>query len=113
MRLEVLKLGTLAEDWDRVVAWHAANAPPGTLLLPPGATDGAIAAAEQQLSLELPEDLRDFYRMHDGLGGSWLLHHGEFLSLSDMVRSVERYCRWGREAEPMMRALGPPSDLWG
>jgi cell wall assembly regulator SMI1 len=74
-----------AESWRRIVAWYEANTPTGTLLLPPGASEGALAAAEAQLGFPLPDDLRSFYRLHDGLGGSWLLHYGEFLSLSALV----------------------------
>jgi hypothetical protein len=76
----------VAESWRRIAAWYEANTPPGTLRLPPGASEEMILVAEAEMGLRLPEGLRAFYRLHDGLGGSFFLHYGEFLSL-DLVLS--------------------------
>ena len=95
----------LAENWRRIVAWYEANTPPLTLNLPPGASEEGLNAAEMKLGVRLPDELRSFYRMHDGLGGSWLLHHGEFLSLENLVM------QWGWYAE-MERTENPADPLY-
>jgi cell wall assembly regulator SMI1 len=96
---------SLAENWRRIVAWYEANTPPGTLQLPPGASEEALDAAETKLGFRLPDDLRSFYQLHDGLGGSWFLHYGEFLSLSNLVM------QWGWYAE-MERTQNPADPLY-
>jgi cell wall assembly regulator SMI1 len=75
----------VAAYWGRIVAWYEANTPPGTLRLPPGIDEDLIQVAEAEIGLRLPGDVRTFYRMHDGLDGSSLLHYGEFLSLEFLL----------------------------
>jgi cell wall assembly regulator SMI1 len=109
---------TLAEDWRRIVAWYETNTPPDTLRLPPGATDEALDAAEAKLGLRLPDDLRWLYRLHDGLGGSWFLHYGEFLSLSFLVMQWGWYADMERTEDPadplyQTKAIsGPIKPVW-
>src|SRR3954467_14721384 len=52
--------------WDRIHAWLRDNAPEVLASLRPGASEGAIRAAERELGVTLPEDVREFYRIHDG-----------------------------------------------
>jgi len=75
----------VAVPWGRIVAWYEANTPPGTLRLPPGIDEELIQVAEAEMGLRLPDDVRAFYRMHNGLDGSSLLHYGEFLSLEFLL----------------------------
>ena len=108
----------LAENWRRIVAWYEAKAQPGTLHLPPGASEEALRAAEVQLGLRLPDDLRSFYRLHDGLGGSWFLHYGEFLSLGNLAMQLGWYAEMERTQDPadplyQTKALsGPIKPVW-
>jgi cell wall assembly regulator SMI1 len=104
----------MEEAWRRVVAWYVANTPPGTLLLPPGASEDAVRTAERQLGLKLPPDLRAFYRFNDGLGGKWLLHYGEFFSLAGLVDAwqAHRSLEQSQRAQ-MARGGWVPVDLTG
>jgi cell wall assembly regulator SMI1 len=110
--------GTLAENWGRIVAWYEVNTPSGTLRLPPGASPQALDAAEAKLGQRLPDDLRSFYRLHDGLGGSWLLHYGEFLSLDNLVMQWGWYADMERTEDPadplyQTKAVsGPIKPVW-
>jgi cell wall assembly regulator SMI1 len=105
-------------SWRRIVAWYEANTPPGTLCLPAGASQAAVGAAEAKLGLRLPDDLRSFYLRHDGLGGSWLLYFGEFLSLAGLVMQWEWYAEMERTADPadplyQTKAIsGPIKPVW-
>jgi cell wall assembly regulator SMI1 len=108
----------LAESWRRIVAWYEAHTPPGTLRLPPDASDEALAAAEAKVGFRLPGDVRSFYRLHDGLGGSWLLHYGEFLSLGNLVMQWGWYAEMDRTQDPadplyQTKAIsGPIKPVW-
>jgi cell wall assembly regulator SMI1 len=102
------------DAWRRIVAWYEANTPPGTLLLPPGATETAIRSAERAMGLSLPSDLRAFYRLHDGLGGKWLLHYGEFFSLAKMLDGWEAHRHLERSQRTQIAKGGwVPLDLNG
>jgi cell wall assembly regulator SMI1 len=108
----------VAENWRRIVTWYEANTPPGTLRLPPGVSEQSLSAAEEQLGLRLPHDLRSFYRLHDGLGGSSLLHYGEFLALSGLVMQWGWYADMERTEDPadplyQTKAIaGPIKPVW-
>jgi cell wall assembly regulator SMI1 len=111
--------GRVTESWKRIAAWYGVNTPPGTLRPPPGAAEGLLRETEAKLGTRLPEDVREFYRLHDGLGGSWLLHHGELLSLAGVLRQWEMYCEWqrkdgygiGPDWEPQQLS-GPIKPVW-
>jgi len=75
----------IAAHWGRIVAWYEANTPPGTLRLAPGIDEELIQVADAEMGLRLPDDVHAFYRMHNGLDGSSLLHYGEFLSLEFLI----------------------------
>jgi len=58
-------------DWNRVVdEFFLAADPDGEYDrdAPAGASPAAIATAEAAIGVSLPEELRDFYASHDGLG---------------------------------------------
>jgi cell wall assembly regulator SMI1 len=52
--------------FDRFHHWLAANAPAVLASLRPGATEQAVRAAEADLGLRLPADVKACYRIHDG-----------------------------------------------
>lgn len=101
----------MEEAWLRIVAWYGANTPPGTLRLPPGTTEEALQAAERRIGFKLPTDLRDFYRLHDGLSGKWLVHYGAFHSLAQLIAAWESH----RKLEPLQRGRAEwiPVELCG
>jgi cell wall assembly regulator SMI1 len=57
---------SVAESWARINEWLRANGLPARFSPPPGVSEQAIRAAEAAMGLELPEDLRESYRIHDG-----------------------------------------------
>ncbi len=104
----------VGESWRRIVTWYEGNTTPGTLVMPPGASEEMVLVGEAEMGLRLPEDLRAFYRLNDGLGGSFLLHYGEFLSLDRVVShyaSTPRPGDPGTEVEPF-RLAGPIRPTW-
>ena len=72
------------EAWQRIAAWCERYAPELLAGLNPGATDTEIADAEAHLGVTFPDDLREFYRLHDGQSetGYSPLPAGDWLSLS-------------------------------
>src|SRR5215471_12466816 len=52
--------------WDRIHFWLAGNAPLVLASLRPGATEEQIRAAERELGVTLPEDVKACYRIQDG-----------------------------------------------
>jgi cell wall assembly regulator SMI1 len=82
--------------WDRIHTWLEANTPVGYGSLRDGASANAIRAAETALGLELPDDLKASYHIHDGqdnepglIGGEgWML-----LSLKEVVEMWHEWCR--------------------
>lgn len=57
---------SIAQSWKRIETWLQTFAPTCAASLHPGATPEEIAEAETQLGLALPEDIKAFYRMHNG-----------------------------------------------
>jgi len=52
--------------WDRIHAWLVDNAPEVLASLQPGATDEQIRAAEKELGVSFPADVKAAYRTHNG-----------------------------------------------
>lgn len=79
--------------WARIETWLSLNAPSLLETLQPGARDAEIEELENQLSIQLPEDVKASYRIHDGQKdvGSPFLYGYEFLSLEDI------YMQWKLE----------------
>lgn len=89
--------------WDRLHVWLAANAPQVLASLRPGATTEQIRAAEAEMGLTLPDDVRAAYLVHDGQTGEALFEGRVWLPLADVVATWQR-----------MKGLledGPPADV--
>jgi cell wall assembly regulator SMI1 len=74
----------MEEIWTRIDAWLKVNAPKLFDTLQPGASDSQIQALENALSIQLPEDVKVSYRIHNGQSGSapgLIPEAQEFLSL--------------------------------
>jgi cell wall assembly regulator SMI1 len=72
--------------FDRIHVWLSANAPEVLASLRPGATEEQIRAAERELDVRLPEDVRAAYRIHDGCEGGKFLFGWVWLDLDCVVR---------------------------
>ncbi len=73
----------MQEIWTQIETWLMANAPSLLDLIQPGASDAQISELESLLSIQLPEDVRSSYRIHNGqVPHTYGLISGlEFLSL--------------------------------
>jgi cell wall assembly regulator SMI1 len=78
--------------WDRIHVWLSANAPEVLKSLRPGATDEQLRAAEAEMGVALPDDVKACYRIHDGQrckkGEMWpptFLYGLEWETLSDIL----------------------------
>jgi cell wall assembly regulator SMI1 len=74
--------------WQRIEAWLEKNAPEIRADLQRGASGADMTKAGRTLSVSLPDDLRQSYRIHDGTKGSGppLLGEWRLLSLSAIAR---------------------------
>ncbi|WP_223767319.1 SMI1/KNR4 family protein [Streptomyces huiliensis] len=55
-----------SESWHRIDAWLAAHAPSDAALLNPPAAEDDIRQAERVLGIQLPADLAESLRCHNG-----------------------------------------------
>jgi uncharacterized protein (TIGR02996 family) len=56
----------LGQTWVRIHSWLKMHCPVVLASLGPPATDEQFRAAEQAMGVELPEEVKDCYRIHDG-----------------------------------------------
>ena len=107
--------------WDRIHVWLAANAPEVLASLRPGATDEQIRAAEREMGVTLPEDVKACYRIHDGQGNvrySWppgFLYGFEWYSLESIVfqwRQMKDFIDGGIPDDWRKEPVGPVRDDW-
>jgi cell wall assembly regulator SMI1 len=103
--------------WDRIHVWLAANAPTVLQSLRPGATDEQIRAAEREMGVTLPDDVKAAYRIHDGNAGASFLHGRYWNSLEEMVkdwRSLKALYDDGESARSDVFVPGEAtrSDFW-
>jgi cell wall assembly regulator SMI1 len=56
----------LEEDWDRIHTWLEAHCPIVLASFGPPATDEQFREAERVMGIELPEEVKEVYRVHDG-----------------------------------------------
>lgn len=68
-----------------------ANATSSGIVLPPGASEAAVASAERALGATLPEEVRAFYRAHDGGGEERHCGGHRLLSLNGMVAAWQSW----------------------
>lgn len=73
----------MQEIWLRIEAWLRTNAPEHLDILASGASDVQISELEALLSIQLPEDIKSSYRIHNGQTSYdyGLINGCEFLSL--------------------------------
>ena len=71
--------------WKRIEKWLAENAPPLAGRLGKPATLGTIFRTEKALGVELPDDVRASYMVHNGTGDMNLFPSADYLSLEGMV----------------------------
>jgi cell wall assembly regulator SMI1 len=60
----------VAASWSRIKSWLRSNWPEALAELRPGASEEEIGATERHLGLMLPEEMKQFYRIHNGAGVS-------------------------------------------
>jgi cell wall assembly regulator SMI1 len=88
---------TIAESWNRIVAWLADHAPGYPFDLNPGADEKSIASFETDIGLELPGDFKESLRLHDG-GACWLPPiYGDFLRIDRILEQWATYRTWQEE----------------
>ena len=56
----------VADSWLRLERWYRIHAPDVIESLRSGATEQQISAIEAESGIQLPEDVRQSYRIHDG-----------------------------------------------
>jgi cell wall assembly regulator SMI1 len=76
---------TMKTIWDRIHVWLKDNAPVVLASLRPGASEKAIRAAEREMGVRLPDDVRACYRIHDGADLHSFLYGWEWLGLEGML----------------------------
>jgi cell wall assembly regulator SMI1 len=104
----------VVDAWARIEAWLATNAPTRSFSLPSGASKAEINRAERGLGCQLPEDVRESYRIHNGSNGIWLFQQGFLMPLGDAASHSSDYTVVGlwtgmlQCAEMMNDARGTP-----
>ncbi len=59
-------MSQISEAWDRILKWLGVHAPKTLDTLNPGASSAEIDEIERFLQIQLPEDVREFYRICNG-----------------------------------------------
>ena len=78
--------------WIRIEGWLRDHAPEIFEAMGEGASEEALAAAEETLELELPAELRHTLRRVDGIaraGGGGVLQSWELLSVEGIVQQYQ------------------------
>ena len=78
---------TIEEIWERIEIWLKRYAPNILSGFQPGATDEELEHAEAVLGVELPEDLKAWYRLHNGSNGRFFLDGWYLLNVKNLVAS--------------------------
>ncbi len=78
---------SVSDSWDRIEHWLQHHAPDAYRALRPGATDAALARAEEALGVRLPDAYRESLRRHDGQdpNGPWLVDGGQLCSFGALL----------------------------
>ena len=107
--------------WKRIAAWYSVNVPNEEFGLAPGASDEQIATFESATGVELPDDVKASYLMHNGgAAGQFepasLVHYGPFLSLDGMLSQWKFHREMeedGEYEERELEILDEPIDpIW-
>lgn len=96
-------MDSLQQIWARIETVLGRIAPKVLAAMPPGATEEEIGAAEAVMGVELPEDVKDSYRCHNGLPAVLIGWHAALYSLGEVVDD------WRERADD---AGDPPEDEW-
>lgn len=85
----------IATSWERVTRWHEAH---GVLKfqLAPGASKAQLAEAELALGIQLPDDVRISWELHNGglTDSAWILTYGDLLPIDRVVAQWNTYLEW-------------------
>lgn len=87
----------IERTWSRIEAWMATHAAEALDALRPGVSETTLSAAEERLTVELPQSLRRSLRRHDGQEWRWpsLIGFGILMPLEKMVVTGRQNERWG------------------
>jgi cell wall assembly regulator SMI1 len=84
------------ESWRRIVAWVSTQAPQTAAAIRPPATADELRATESAFPRSWPDDLREWYRLQDGLTSHQLFTgvlpgYAELLSLKGIAVAARQY----------------------
>jgi cell wall assembly regulator SMI1 len=80
----------MGELWKRIETWLRHHAPPLSAALAPGASPDGIRRAEAALHVQLPDDVRSSYAIHNGSGFCGLFP----FPLLSLPRVVQEWTNW-------------------
>lgn len=75
---------TMKAVWNRIDTWLDRHAPAILSKLQPGATDEELRQAEAVIGIELPQEVRASYRVHNGYTGDAFIEEWRLISLKEM-----------------------------
>jgi cell wall assembly regulator SMI1 len=112
----------ISSIWCQIQAWLDENWFEETAL-PPGANEKQIEAIEKTVGLKLPNDLKEFYRLHDGTGKITLMAFDPWritypvLSLSGIAaqwKTIQKALKAGAfdSADFANKPNGPIAKVW-
>ncbi|WP_444919226.1 SMI1/KNR4 family protein [Microbulbifer sp. JMSA003] len=84
---------TLRNSWKRIDGWLSENAPKIRDALNPPASEEAITELEETIGEKLPEDLKELYRIHNGLNSNAvanLVYGLQFYSIEEVILEYSR-----------------------
>ncbi|WP_406697849.1 SMI1/KNR4 family protein [Singulisphaera sp. Ch08] len=81
----------VAESWHRIEAWMSRHCPEVIAALLPGASETEIAEFEAVIGQKLPADVRESYRIHDGLGPIPMEYYERFEDDEDINASSPEF----------------------
>lgn len=85
----------IRESWKRIADWHRQNVSKDHFRLAKGVGKRRFDAFEKALGLLMPEDVRESYSLHNG--STWLLNHGEVMSLEAIEVQWLQLNEWQQE----------------
>jgi cell wall assembly regulator SMI1 len=106
---------SIQETWNRIAAWLEVNAVEILDDLRPGASEAQLQHAEDQLGVELPESVKNSYRIYNGAEGAGLFSCEDFLSLEEMVskwKALKEIWDTGFFSEFSGKPEGPVQPDW-
>jgi cell wall assembly regulator SMI1 len=80
---------TLVSDlWKRIIAWFSINVPANLCSFGQGVSEEELASAESKMRVRLPDDVRESYLLHNGMGRIDFFDAHKLLTLEEVV------CAW-------------------